>query len=190
MAPANAAAPGASLQQLASSPKLFVGQWVDVMSRTWPGINQPGGVGKITGTADGRVSVKYLLDGRHEKEIDLRYVQRHYQVASRSLRDRSMLLGRCQTCGSLKRDCGSCADQIPTGAEIDEAASDDSLKGILEEIDERFSKYKRLKARAMRLQADWSDSSSAAAGCFPGSVQVSYWRSNTETAKMDAMVEV
>jgi hypothetical protein len=103
-----------------------VGQLVSVESRTWPGINQPGGVGRITGvstnsnnnTTQRAVSVKYVLDGRHEKEIAVQYVKHHSWIAtttttnknnaSSTLRDRSMLLGRCARCGSLRTDCGSC----------------------------------------------------------------------------------
>jgi hypothetical protein len=85
-----------------------VGQLVNVASRTWPGINQPGGIGRITGLAQDRVSVRYVLDGRHEKEIDIKYVGIHQQGPMRSMRNRSMLLGRCNVCGSLRTDCGSC----------------------------------------------------------------------------------
>jgi hypothetical protein len=45
-----------------------VGQLVNVAPRTWPGINQPGGIGRITGFALDSVSVRYVLDGPHEKE--------------------------------------------------------------------------------------------------------------------------
>jgi hypothetical protein len=86
----------------------YVGQLVNVAPRTWPGINQPGGIGRITGLARDRVSVRYVLDGRHEKEIDIKYVGIHQQGPVRRLRNRSMLLGRCNVCGSLRTDCGSC----------------------------------------------------------------------------------
>jgi hypothetical protein len=100
----------------------LAGDTVVVESRTWPGINQPGGVGRITGVSSThatkecaiRVSVRYILDGRHEKEIDIKWVKPYdvdmnLPVSSKnSLRDRSMLLGRCDRCGSLRKDCGSC----------------------------------------------------------------------------------
>eukprot|EP00977_Amphora_coffeiformis_P005662 scaffold1189_cov194-Amphora_coffeaeformis.AAC.19 len=87
-----------------------VGQLVQVQARTWPGINQPGGVGRITGcNTDGtRVSVRYVLDGRHEKEIETIYLSSYGNDTEERLRDRSMLLGRCHNCGSLRSDCGSC----------------------------------------------------------------------------------
>ena len=101
-----------------------VGQLVHVERRAWPGINQPGGVGRIgevsvsspspspqeqpTRSRRVLVSVRYVLDGRYEKSIDTKYVRIHNQSAGRDLRDRGMLLGRCQRCGSLRRDCGSC----------------------------------------------------------------------------------
>jgi hypothetical protein len=91
-----------------ATPFFHVGQLVNVAPRTWPGINQPGGIGRITGLARDRVSVRYVLDGRHEKEIDIKYVGIHQQGPIRRLRNRSMLLGRCNVCGSLRTDCGSC----------------------------------------------------------------------------------
>jgi len=135
---------------------LSVGQLVHVQARTWPGINQPGGVGRITGAHKHHVSVRYILDGRHEKEIDIRYVQLHNQQSRRNLRDRSMLLGRCRNCGSLRKDCGSC-DVVQPEWMNNDSSSDDSLKEILQEIDGRFAKHMKLKARASRLQADLAE---------------------------------
>ncbi|KAL7567627.1 hypothetical protein ACA910_000221 [Epithemia clementina (nom. ined.)] len=112
-----------------------VGQLVQVDRRAWPGINQPGGVGHIveiaaaaptkqeapdpnssnktaTTTATNNsnliLTVRYVLDNRYERNINSQYVHVHNQSSTRSLRDRRMLLGRCQNCGSLRRDCGSC----------------------------------------------------------------------------------
>ncbi len=48
-----------------------LGQLVNVTPRTWPGFNQPGGIGHITGFARDRVRVRYVLDGPHEKELGL-----------------------------------------------------------------------------------------------------------------------
>lgn len=84
-----------------------VGQYVDVQSRTWPGINKPGGIGRVSGVAGNRVSVRYLVGRRHEKEILIQYVK-PYDVPSERLRDRALLKGRCARCGSLRNDCGSC----------------------------------------------------------------------------------
>lgn len=91
-----------------------VGDLVSVASRTWPGINQPGGVGRVTsvvahtGGDTAVVSVKYVVDGRHEKAVHVQYVQPHSLATNPLLRDRTMLLGRCARCGSLRADCGSC----------------------------------------------------------------------------------
>lgn len=84
-----------------------VGQYVDVQSRTWPGINKPGGIGRVSGVAGDRVSVQYLVGRRHEKEIPIQYVN-PYLIPSERLRDRALLKGRCTNCGSLRNDCGSC----------------------------------------------------------------------------------
>ena len=129
-----------------------IGQFVSVMSRTSPGINQPGGIGRITNirhvTNDDvnlhhhddhhhiRLSVKYVLDGRHEKNIAWMYVQPYTDLDDddtapptdptmntsqqrhpssvlvphrhrTKLRNRNLLLGRCTYCGSLRTDCQS-----------------------------------------------------------------------------------
>eukprot|EP00562_Extubocellulus_spinifer_P006790 CAMPEP_0178525444 /NCGR_PEP_ID=MMETSP0696-20121128/30184_1 /TAXON_ID=265572 /ORGANISM="Extubocellulus spinifer, Strain CCMP396" /LENGTH=426 /DNA_ID=CAMNT_0020156855 /DNA_START=204 /DNA_END=1484 /DNA_ORIENTATION=- len=57
---------------------------VNVESRTWPGINKPGGVGKIVkihseGTTIVAVDVKYVLGGT-EKDVELQYVKRHEEL--------------------------------------------------------------------------------------------------------------
>ena len=57
---------------------------VNVESRTWPGINKPGGVGKIVkihseGTTTVAVDVKYILGGT-EKDVELQYVKKHEEL--------------------------------------------------------------------------------------------------------------
>jgi hypothetical protein len=97
-----------------------VGQLVSVEPRTGPGMNQPGGVARITRiNADTtcpdrpgakaplvQISVKYVVSGNHEKNLESRYVQRHEWEAT--LRDRTHNSGRCRNCGSLRKDCGFC----------------------------------------------------------------------------------
>jgi len=75
-----------------------VGALVKVASRTWPGINKPGGVGKVSEISheDGVmfVHVEYVLGGK-ENLIDLEFVEEHKfdednkGRPSRSRRDRS-----------------------------------------------------------------------------------------------------
>lgn len=129
---------------MSTTPQFQVDQLVEVQARTWPGINQAGGVGRITGVATDRVSVRYVLDGRHEKEISMEYVQPHSHASGRSLRNRSLLLGRCSRCGSLKRDCGSCEDFIFQVHNSD-TSSDSSYQKDL----------KRVRARLQRLKNKW-----------------------------------
>ena len=51
-------------------PTFAVGDLVDVQSRTWPGINKPGGAGRVLkiDTDNGMLDVKYTLGGS-EKAI-------------------------------------------------------------------------------------------------------------------------
>ena len=62
------------------SASFTLGQLVNVASRTTPGINKPGGVGKVTNISneDGvmRVDVEYVLGGK-EKFIELEFVADH-----------------------------------------------------------------------------------------------------------------
>ena len=52
-------------------------QTVHVKSRTYPGINKPGGVGRVTKiNADGTVNVKYILGGS-ERNLTLDLVTAH-----------------------------------------------------------------------------------------------------------------
>jgi DNA segregation ATPase FtsK/SpoIIIE-like protein len=83
-----------------------IGQIVHVAARTGPGINQPGGVARVISVSHHLVSVKYVIDGRHEKNIAPTLVTAYEQTTR--LRDRSVLLGRCLHCGSLRADCDSC----------------------------------------------------------------------------------
>mmetsp|Transcript_18473 Transcript_18473/g.23249 ORF Transcript_18473/g.23249 Transcript_18473/m.23249 type:complete len:380 (+) Transcript_18473:136-1275(+) len=55
-----------------------IGTLVNVQSRTWAGINKPGGVGRVTAFSndDCTVDVKYVLGGG-EKGVDLEFVQQH-----------------------------------------------------------------------------------------------------------------
>ena len=55
-----------------------IGTLVNVDSRTWPGINKPGGVGRVTAFCAryAKVDVNYSLGGR-EKDIDISFVQKH-----------------------------------------------------------------------------------------------------------------
>jgi hypothetical protein len=63
-----------------------MGDLVDVEARTWPGINKPGGVGRVirldngpTGSA-ATVDVRYVLGG-DERGIELQYVRRHEDLS-------------------------------------------------------------------------------------------------------------
>lgn len=136
---ASTAAPRASstrsdTQQQQQPEQWTIGQLVSIAPRTGPGMNQPGGIAHITGiettnatvpslsistaniaatatataTSITTISVKYVVDGRHERRVPTDCVRPHAWRST--LRDRTLLLGRCGTCGSLRSDCGgSCA---------------------------------------------------------------------------------
>jgi len=63
-----------------------VGDVVEVESRTWPGINKPGGVGKIVrDNKDGTFDVSYILGGG-EKNVELKYIQQSEAFLNNSQR--------------------------------------------------------------------------------------------------------
>lgn len=108
--------------------RITVGRLVDVASRTWPGINKPGGIARVTRLYEDEgeplVDVSYVVGSSKEKRVPLEYVtlapdyevgtttdsgnSRQFVIRPSGLRDRSLLLGRCRRCGSLRADCGSC----------------------------------------------------------------------------------
>lgn len=107
------------------------GTIVQVQARTWPGINKPGGIGRITQVriSDDKVTdvdVHYIVLGGRERRVPIQYVKLAPEYVDSSsaasfsgaapgglskrnqLRDRSIMKGRCTRCGSLRADCGSC----------------------------------------------------------------------------------
>ena len=147
------------------------GQLVQVKARTWPGINQPGGVGRITGSnSQGtKVAVRYVLDGRREKEIDTKYVTLYNDDNTR-LRDRSVMLGRCRRCGSLRSDCGSCdirhreheqkrlwqQAQENGGVSSSDEDSIEEVLGNIRRLESQSRKFKRLWRRSRQFLDDSS----------------------------------
>ena len=114
---------------------LNVGNMVQVTSRTWPGINKPGGAARVMrlhyGDDDNQiliaVDVHYLVEGRKEKRVPIEFVAHAPELEEaivtpkvlkdslnmeqqrrRQLRDRGLIQGRCTRCGSLRADCNSC----------------------------------------------------------------------------------
>lgn len=82
--------PQTVLQPSTSAPNfvptaLTIGQLVEVSSRTYPGINKPGGRGTITKIhyGDNKVDVKYVLGG-YENFVELAYVQIAVELERRS----------------------------------------------------------------------------------------------------------
>jgi len=79
-APEAAAAPSsaaAASETIEKEKKIGKGDIVNVQSRTWPGINKPGGVARVTKVHEGGNSIKYdvsyVLGGR-EKQVDEAFV--------------------------------------------------------------------------------------------------------------------
>mmetsp|Transcript_23019 Transcript_23019/g.51342 ORF Transcript_23019/g.51342 Transcript_23019/m.51342 type:complete len:533 (-) Transcript_23019:61-1659(-) len=71
---------------LVTAAEVALGLGVDVESRTWPGINKPGGCGSIVkihyddSNHPAKVDVKYHLGGT-DKEIELNFVRKHVELA-------------------------------------------------------------------------------------------------------------
>jgi hypothetical protein len=69
-----------------SAAVLQLGNVVQVQSRTWPGVNKPGGVAKITkvhdesGCSPPLYDVQYVVDRRKEKRVDAIYLELHDEM--------------------------------------------------------------------------------------------------------------
>jgi hypothetical protein len=94
-----------------SPPHLAKGKLVNVISRTWPGINKPGGIGKITKVYHDEatqlvegVDVKYIVHGGTDKGIPIEFIEAHEDDGNRN-RNTSE---RCPRCKSFTSDCLNC----------------------------------------------------------------------------------
>ncbi|GLE02035.1 hypothetical protein PINS_up010873 [Pythium insidiosum] len=66
---------GASTSTSTPSERFVVGQLVDVIDRTWRGVNKPGGAAWITAAhADGSYDVRYIIGTRREQRVPEMYV--------------------------------------------------------------------------------------------------------------------
>jgi hypothetical protein len=109
---------------------LSIGLDVQITSRTWPGINKPGGHATITAIlpCHSRVDVKYVLGGR-EKNVELIYVRPYVELDRRGRerrRDVKMnvdTLGGCTQPKTKKRGSNSSND------DEDKAAPSSTKKG-------------------------------------------------------------
>jgi len=82
LAPTTSAVVGGSSASCGMSlSDLAIGLDVTIASRTWAGINRPGGRAKITAIDAGtdRIDVKYVLGGR-ERNLELMYVRPHVEL--------------------------------------------------------------------------------------------------------------
>lgn len=133
---------------------LEVGRLVDVEARTWPGINKQGGIGRIIkvhtqvatrlnggGLAEKvtHVDVKYVVNTGREKMVAVQYVKSAQEVENeaegKELRDRSLLMGRCTNCPSLRKDCGACDWAIVEKTNVKEKKSAEAEVGKLKQKD-------------------------------------------------------
>eukprot|EP00986_Skeletonema_menzelii_P008266 scaffold3436_cov156-Skeletonema_menzelii.AAC.13 len=109
--PSNSSSIDDALPSIISPPHLAKGKLVNVISRTWPGINKPGGIGKIIKiyTEESTqlikcVDVKYIVHGGTDKVIPVEFIQPHEYDGNRH-RNKSE---RCKRCKSFRSDCLSC----------------------------------------------------------------------------------
>ncbi|CAB9518753.1 expressed unknown protein [Seminavis robusta] len=117
-----------------------IGQEVNVTPRTWPGINKPGGHGKIVkihysslGVVDG-LDVKYTLNNSTDKNLEADLVTPHVELdrGRRSRRSREFLTMEQP---SVKKRCVSKRNQ-PTPVAYDEDSSEDENEDSSECEDE------------------------------------------------------
>lgn len=130
-----------------------IGQLVSVQARTWAGINQPGGIARIVRMNDDTIAVKYVVDGRQEHSVEQKYLSSHTFIPT--LRHRGLLLGRCNFCGSLRTDCGSCRP-VDMHDDDDDSSIDD-VNRLVEEHQRAFRRFKKRQAKARAIVSNARD---------------------------------
>lgn len=94
------------------APALSIGEYVEVAARCWPGINKPGGAGKIKAVQwdeeeqEHLYKVAYILGGS-ETRVEEKYIRPRDILGDQNTGARKQgLMGRCRYCPSFIRDCG------------------------------------------------------------------------------------
>lgn len=88
-----------------------IGDEVIVDSRTFPGMNKPGGVGKIVKVnyrnieEDYVYSVKYFVESGTEHNVEEVYIHSHEFRENDIINRRNKIFGRCRQCNSFVIDC-------------------------------------------------------------------------------------
>ncbi|GMI04507.1 hypothetical protein TrLO_g15465 [Triparma laevis f. longispina] len=90
---------------------------VETARRAWPGINQPGGLAKITklnyssSNLLTSVDVFYPVERRSESHVEMQWITVRSNFMENAVKHGGSARGakgRCSRCGSLRRDCGEC----------------------------------------------------------------------------------
>lgn len=107
--------PGAPIPPDSKPPDFKVGDLVNVAPRSWPGVRCSGGVGHITSiSADHYLSVRFVLDRRHVKEIEHQYVKHHTFDTDSSRRESSRPRRSCKDSDTTKPRNSSTNEQCKT----------------------------------------------------------------------------
>lgn len=96
---------------------IAIGEMVETARRAWPGINQPGGLAKITKLNHSSsnlltsVDVFYPVERRSESHVEMQWITVRSNFMENAVKHGGSARGakgRCSRCGSLRRDCGEC----------------------------------------------------------------------------------
>ena len=133
-------------------PRFAFGDLVEVESRTWPGINKPGGVGRVQGVNrdTGTIDVKYVVNGGSENDINAKYVSLHVLDVLDSVEGGSGGSGgaRSSKRRSIRRRSAPPSSPSPSGDYLSDAALGD-LGGDISAIDfEKLGRAGRAEGRA------------------------------------------
>jgi hypothetical protein len=130
-----------------------VGTLVSVQSRTWPGINKPGGVGRVV-AADpngNTINVKYVLGGV-EKCIDVEFVEEHQFVGDDNEAKNGAVSGGGRARRKRQEPAVSVKDQKPQSAKKARVLKDASSNANKKKDDQEKSKV--VKKRKVQKETE------------------------------------
>lgn len=149
---------------------LQVGDIVQVQARTWPGINQLGGIAKILkmhATTEGTLyDVRYVLDRRKERNIQEIYVSLHTEIQQATKGDAPKGSRRRSSDASTKENVVA-ADAIPPSLRKKLIADGCDIDGSAETI-QALDHFKKSKAVAKRTRDPEDGPLTSRKRCNPG----------------------
>lgn len=139
---------------------ITLNQQVHIESRTWAGINKPGGHAKITkihydeaGTVPNMVDVKYVLGGT-EKDIELTYVKKHIELTRRSRSRKSESVMNVDTLGGIPKKEGKKKKKVAIAKNKENNSNSKKRKVGVSDDNKKFKKVSKVEKEIIKPSTD------------------------------------